>query len=149
MDYERRLRVALPPAELFAFLCDEQRLPDWRDGLHAVRRLDDAPGAMTRRYAETVETPLGLQTVTVALEADSAAQTLAFAVLDGPVRPRGELVLRAAGTGTELAYRITYRPPLRIATPLDRLIFDALVGNVDRSLERLQRVLAAHDARPG
>ena len=33
MDYERRLRVALSPEELFTFLADETHLLAWRDGL--------------------------------------------------------------------------------------------------------------------
>jgi len=84
VNYERHLHVALPPAELFAFLCDEGRLVEWRDGLVACRRLDDAPDGSSRRYAETFETPLGRQTVTVAVIADPVARRLAFEVLDGP-----------------------------------------------------------------
>jgi hypothetical protein len=147
--YRRLRELRTPPARrvaarrLFAFLCDEGRLVEWRDGLVACRRLDDAPDGSSRRYAETIETPLGRQTVTVAIVADPVAQRLAFEVLDGPVRPHGELVLRAAGTGSDVTYRITYTTRLPVRTPLDRPVFSALVGNVDRSLERLQRVLSA------
>lgn len=144
MDYERRVHVARSPAELFAYLSDEKHLLAWRDGLVAVKRLDDgAPDAPSRRYAETLETPLGRQTMTVELTSDVVDRAFAFEVVDGPVRPRGEMRLRAEDAGTELAYRVTYPTMLPIATPIDKMVFAALKASIDRTLENLQRLLAA------
>ena len=143
MEYENRTHVALPPAALFAYLGDDAHRLEWRDGLVAFERLDDAADATARRYAETVETPLGRQVMTVALNADPASYRVTFDVLDGPVRPQGAMTLEPADDGSTLSYHLTYTPRLAVATPLDRIVFDALVATVDRTLERLQRVLAA------
>ncbi len=143
MDYERTVRVPLAPSELFAFLGDESRLMSWRDGLVAFKRLDDgAPDAASRRYAETLDTPLGKQTMTVALHSDAVARSFRFEVLDGPVRPRGEMTVLADGDGSALVYKVTHKTLLPVVTPIDKLVFDALVGSVDRSLENVRRLLA-------
>ncbi len=144
MDYERRVHVARSPADLFAYLGDETHLLAWRDGLVAFKRLDDgAPDAATRRYAETLDTPLGRQTMTVALTSDPATHAFAFEVVDGPVRPRGEMRLSPGGTGSELTYKVTYKTMLPIATPIDKMVFEALKSSIDRTLANLQRVLGA------
>ncbi len=146
MEYERRVAIARPVGDVFAFLCDETRLPEWRDGLRVSRRMSPPGDLHGARYAETLETPLGLRTVTVELAARPPHQ-LAFRVVDGPVRPRGTLTLRATAAGTELAYRLEYTPPLRIVTPLDTKVFGALRASVDRSLAKLVALL--DDAGPG
>lgn len=134
MEYERRVSIAQSPDRVFAFVSDDARLARWRDGLRASRRLSP-PGPLDgARYAETLETPLGVRTMTVELRADPPRE-LAFRVVDGPVRPSGSMVLRARDGATELTYRIAYEPVLR--TPLDPAIFSSLRASVDRSLERL------------
>ena len=138
MEYERRTHVSRPPDEVFAFVADDARLVQWRDGLIASRRIDEGgPDARARRYVETLRTPLGERTVTVDVTTDPSAHRLAFDVVDGPVRPHGEIALAAADGGSELTYRVAYRTPLPVATPLDRMVFDALVASVDRSLDAL------------
>lgn len=149
MEYERRIHVDRPPAELFAYLCDERHVLEWREGLLAIRRLDPGPpGASHRRYAETLRTPLGPHTVAVALTRDATAWELRFEVLDGPVRPRGEIRLRLASGGTEVAYRLLYTPRLPIVTPIDKAIFAGLTTNVERSLARLEAAFARTASPP-
>ncbi len=134
MQYERSVTIARPLERVFAFISDEATLPRWRDGLRASQRLTPAGGVDGARYAETLETPLGVRTVTVELEADPP-HGLAFRIVDGPIRPSGTMALRESGDATELTYRVAFEPAVR--TPLDAMIFSSLTKSVDRSLENL------------
>ncbi len=137
MEYERSVTIARPLERVFAFVSDDASLPRWRDGLRASQRLDSAEGLHGARYSETLETPLGVRTVTVELEADPP-HALAFRVVDGPIRPSGTMALRETGGATELIYRVAFEPKLR--TPMDSMIFSALTKSVDRSLENLVKL---------
>ncbi|GAC1313621.1 MAG: hypothetical protein NVSMB21_24900 [Vulcanimicrobiaceae bacterium] len=138
MDYERRIHVPRSPEALFAFVSDDTRLGAWRDGLIASRRIDTGPAdASVRRYVETLRTPLGERTATVEVVADPVARRLTFDVVEGPIRPHGEISIAAADGGSDLVYRVAYATALPIATPLDRIVFEALVASVDRSLDAL------------
>lgn len=140
MEYERSITLAQDIEVVFACIVDETKLVRWREGLRKSRRLtpgDDLDGA---RYAETIETPLGVRTLTVALEARPPF-ALAFRVVDGPIRPNGTLELRTVAAGTELTYRVDYTPILPIATPLDLVIFASLTAAVDKSLAKLAAII--------
>jgi hypothetical protein len=142
MDYERSITLAHDIEAVFAFIADETKLVRWREGLRESRRLtpgDDLDGA---RYAETIETPLGVRTLTVELEARPPYE-LTFRVVDGPIRPNGKLALRTIAAGTELTYRIDYTPMLRVATPLDRVVFASLTAAVDKSLAKLADIIGS------
>ena len=134
VEYERRVSIAQPLDRVFAFISDDERQPRWRDGLRASQRLTPAGPLDGARYAETLETPLGVRTVTVELRANPPHE-LAFRVVDGPVRPSGSMALSERDGATELTYRVAYEPALR--TPLDPAIFSSLRASVDRSLDRL------------
>lgn len=147
MDYEGRISIARPPADVFAVLCDENQLTQWRDGLVAIARLDDGSDPSARRYAETLETPIGRKTVTVLSATDAARRALAFSVIDGPVRPRGIVAVGPADGGCEVTFRISNAPLLRIVTGVDRRIFAALTANVERSLARLKTIASPERSR--
>ena len=115
-------------------MSDDASLPKWRDGLRSSERLSH-PGTLDgARYAETLETPLGLRKVTVELTA-TPPTALAFRVIDGPIRPHGSMTLHEIAGATEITYRLVYEP--RLKTPLDTTIFAALTASVDRSLDTL------------
>ena len=140
MDYERRVTLAHDIEAVFAFIADTANLVRWREGLRESKRLSPGTGLDGARYAETLETPLGVRTLTVELEA-RPPHALAFRVIDGPIRPNGTLALRTVATGTELTYHIDYTPLLRVATPLDLVIFASLTAAVDKSLAKLATVI--------
>ena len=140
MDYERSITLAHDIETVFAFIGDAANLVRWRAGLRESKRLTPGVDLDGARYAETLETPLGVRTLTVELEAHPPS-ALAFRVVDGPIRPHGALALRSVAAGTELTYRVDYTPMLRVATPLDLLIFASLTAAVDASLTKLAAVI--------
>ena len=140
MDYERRVTLAHDIETVFAFIADTTNLVRWREGLRDSRRLTPGTDLDGARYAETLETPLGVRTLTVEIEA-RPPHALAFRVVDGPLRPSGTLALRSVARGTELTYRIEYAPMVRVATPLDLVIFASLTGAVDKSLAKLATII--------
>ncbi len=142
MDYERSITLPHDIEGVFAFIADTKNLVRWREGLRDSKRLTPGTDLDGARYAETLDTPLGIRTLTVELEA-RPPHSLAFRVVDGPIRPNGTLALRTVAAGTELTYRIDYTPMLPVATPIDLVVFASLTAAVDKSLAKLATVIGA------
>ena len=142
MTIEQTIEIARPVGEVYAYLCDETNLLEWREGLTAVERLSP-PGPLDGAlYRETIATRLGPQTVVVQLKTRHL-RSLSFSVVEGPVKSKGTLELRPLGAHVALTYRVEVAPVLRLPTPLDRIVAKTIFENVERSLANLKRVLAS------
>jgi uncharacterized protein YndB with AHSA1/START domain len=63
---ERSVEIARPPAEVFPWLFEEDKVPQWTTGLERYERLDAGPLARGARFSEALE--VSGQRFTVELE---------------------------------------------------------------------------------
>jgi carbon monoxide dehydrogenase subunit G len=103
MKLTREIDIARPLGDVFAYVCDESKLPEWRDGLESAERVG-APGPNGGgRAKEVLRTPLGAQTTTVDITIDPPGR-LVFTVVEGMVKPIITLSFTPAGAGTHLVF---------------------------------------------
>jgi hypothetical protein len=137
---ERSGAIGRPLPEVYAFLADQSRVTEWREDLLASERLSP-PGELDgARYRETLQTPLGSQTATV-LISTQPPHRLSFEVLDGPLRPRGAIVLSESGSDTAVLYTVDVEPMFKVRTPIDDAALKFLTKSIERSLAKLKELL--------
>lgn len=88
------------PAEVFAYVTDPARFPEWQEAVVSARQLDDGPLregsriSLTRRVGGKRE-----QTMTSELTEYSPPRGYAFRIVDGPVRAIGNGRFESLGKG--------------------------------------------------
>ncbi len=140
MRIERNATVRRPIAEVYAFLSDETRASEWREDVLTSERISPPGDLQGARFRETIATPLGPQSATVLLSVERLRR-VSFEVLDGPLRPKGSILLGEQGLETTLDYTVDVEPVFKIRTPLDDAIEVFLTRSVERSLVRLREIL--------
>lgn len=137
---ERTVEIRRPVSEVYAYLCDDARLLEWRHGLISVERASP-PGPLDGSlYRETIATPIGPQRMTVRITT-KPFRSIAFCVVEGAVPAQGTMVLRPLGAKVEMTFRMECGPALRFPPPL-RYLAGRLVGDiVERSVANLKRIL--------
>jgi uncharacterized membrane protein len=137
---ERTVEIRRPVSEVYAYLCDEARLLEWRHGLISVERASP-PGPLDGSlYRETIATPLGPQSMVVRITT-KPFRSIAFCVVEGAIPAQGSMVLRPLGVKVEMTFRMEYGPALRFPAPLQYLAGRLLGENVERSVANLKRIL--------
>jgi uncharacterized protein YndB with AHSA1/START domain len=100
------IEIARPPAEVFAYVTDPTRFPQWQDDVVAVRLQSLAPLGVGGRFTTTRRIGPSdremVQEVTV-LDAPHAWSARA---VDGPVRPNADVALEPLDGGTRS--RVTF-----------------------------------------
>ena len=121
--FERRYRIARPPAAVFAVMTDPARLAEWQKGTVEVEQLTPGPMGAGTRLRE-VHAAMGRKLETVVEVAEYEPDRLfALHVAEGtPVDGRWELA--PDGDGTELVFTAEGRVP-RLLGPILRRQFDA------------------------
>jgi hypothetical protein len=140
MRIERSETVRGTVADVYALLSDQARVGEWREDVLSSERLSPPGGLDGARYRETIATPFGSQSATVLLSVD-APHRFGFEVLDGPLRPKGSIVLAGRGEETHVRYTIDLEPLLKVRTPLDDAAEKFLTRSVERSLARVKAIL--------
>jgi carbon monoxide dehydrogenase subunit G len=100
--FEREIEIGRPPADVFAYLADLGRLPEWQGSVEEIVPDEEGPlreGAgftEVRRVAgRRLESRLEVETL-------DAGRELTLRVVSGPVPGRVQHVLEPAGDGTRL-----------------------------------------------
>jgi carbon monoxide dehydrogenase subunit G len=131
--------VNRPPREVFAFVADGEKCPQWRPGVLDIKRLS-GEGVGTK-YSQAVKGPMGRRIaadyeVTV-FEPD---RRLEFQTVTGPARPHGRYDLEPVDGGT----RVTFALDAQL-TGLSKLLMSSTVQKTMdsevRTLDNLKRVL--------
>jgi carbon monoxide dehydrogenase subunit G len=131
--------VNRPPSEVFAFVADGEKCPQWRPGVLDIKRVSgDGVGT---KYSQGVKGPMGRRIaadyeVTV-FEPD---RRLEFQTLTGPARPHGRYDLEPVEGGTRLTFSLDAQ-----LTGLSKLLMGSAVQKTMdsevRTLDNLKRVL--------
>lgn len=130
-----------PPSDVFAFVADGEKCPQWRPGVLDIKRVS-GDGAGTR-YSQGVKGPMGRRIaadyeVTV-FEPD---RRLEFQTTTGPARPHGRYDLEPVDGGT----RLTFSLDAQLTGVSKLLMGSAVQKTMDsevRALDNLKRVLEA------
>lgn len=102
MRYELAVEIARPPADVYAYLADPTRLPDWQEDVEEVR---DAPGEPLPAGATFTEVRSFLgKRVESTLEVTAAepGKELSLRTVSGPVHVEIRHLLEPAGDGTRV-----------------------------------------------
>jgi uncharacterized protein YndB with AHSA1/START domain len=77
------------PEDVFAYVIDPERFPEWQDAVVRARRKDDGPVQQGSRIELTRRMGSREQTMTSELTEYNPPRSYAFRVIDGPVRALG------------------------------------------------------------
>jgi carbon monoxide dehydrogenase subunit G len=128
-----------PGSEVFAFVADGEKCPQWRPGVLDIKRVSGDGVGTT--YSQGVKGPMGRRIaadyqVTV-FEPD---RRLEFQTLTGPARPHGRYDLEPVDGGTRLTFALDAQ-----LTGLSKLLMGSAVQKTMdsevRTLDNLKRVL--------
>jgi len=103
---ERSVEIARPPAEVFPWLFEEDKVPQWTTGLEGYERVDSGPLGQGARFRQQLE--VSGQRFTVELEVfeydppDGAASTFEIRGIDVVTR----YALADSGGGTQLTQSV-------------------------------------------
>jgi uncharacterized protein YndB with AHSA1/START domain len=81
-----RIEISRSPEDVFSYVTDPSRLPDWQESVVSVRRQDDAPIAVGSRAVVTRRVGRRERTMTTEVGELNAPRHWAVRGIDGPVR---------------------------------------------------------------
>jgi carbon monoxide dehydrogenase subunit G len=133
-------RLSKPPAEVFPYLSDLERAPEWVPDLVSVSKLTEGPLGIGTRYSEVVN--LGAKMGTVHLEVTHYEPDRLFAHkgVGGPMEFTGRFTLEPQGDGTLVThtYAVQLNGMARLMAPL---IKDRVRKLAEAGIQNLQRAL--------
>jgi len=106
MVVEQTVRIARPVSEVFAYLEDQRNSTAWREGVISNERVSPGSELKGATFREVARTPMGQGTATYEVTDVVPNELIEFQVIAGPMKPRGVILLRPIGQGTELTYRL-------------------------------------------
>jgi uncharacterized protein YndB with AHSA1/START domain len=141
-SFSHTVEIARPPAEVFPWLLDEDKVPRWTGHLERYERLDDGPlgpGSHVRQVLEVSGRTIDVKLEVTAYEPPSGAQTR-FST--NGIEVVSSYALEAAGAGTRLTQSIEATPSGLSARMLVPIVRPRLEEKLTDDLERLRETLA-------
>jgi uncharacterized protein YndB with AHSA1/START domain len=117
------VEIARRPEDVFAYLDDLERHPEWQETLVSVKLETPGPTTVGTRARETRKVGPREQTSTYEITEHEPPRMFAFRALDGPVRPVGRGIVDPLDDGTRS----------RVTVELD-LVGHGLLGKLVRPL---------------
>ncbi len=137
--------IDAPPEEVFAYLADLDRLPEWQSGVTDARRTSDgemgvgATAHVTRQLmGQRIEAPLTVTEYT-------PPGRLAVASEVSGVSALATLDVAAADSGSEVTFAMEIRGSMLTAF-MEPMIASAAGGDIEASLQRLRARFGADSA---
>lgn len=139
---QRSVSIARPVGDVFAFLADGEKCPQWRSGVLDIRRVSGDGGVGTR-YAQGVKGPIGRRIAAdYEITVYEPNRRIEFQTVAGPARPHGRYDLQPEGDGT----RLTFSLDAQLGGFRGLLMGSAVQRTMDaevQAIERLKSVLEA------
>jgi uncharacterized protein YndB with AHSA1/START domain len=141
-SFAHTVEVPRPPAEVFPWLLEEDRVPRWTGHLKAYERLDAGPlrvGSRVRQVLEVSGRTIDVQLEVTAYEPPTGATTR-FST--NGIAVVSAYALEAAGAGTRLTQSLEAKPSGLSGRLLVPVIQPRLEEKLTRDLERLRAELS-------
>ena|SRR5690349_9685913 len=132
------MEIARPPRDVFAFVTDPARFPEWQADVVSVRMLDDARFVTTRRIRGAE------RTFTQQIVRNDPPDGWAARGVDGPIRPHATVTVEPVDGGR--ASRVTFTLGFSghgIGVPLLPLVRRQAARGAPISYRRLKEILEA------
>jgi uncharacterized protein YndB with AHSA1/START domain len=99
-----RIEIARPPEEVFAYVADPTRFPEWQSDVVSVRLHDDGRFTTVRRVGGAD------RAMTQEVTAREAPRRWSVRGVDGPIRPNVDLTVEplADGAGSAVTFAFDY-----------------------------------------
>ncbi|MGH3047495.1 MAG: SRPBCC family protein [Gaiellaceae bacterium] len=98
------IEIGRPPQEVFAYVSDMARHPEWQEKLLAATVETEGPTRAGTRVKQTRRVGRGTRTFTLEVTEQDPPNRLAFRGVDGPVRPQGTITLEPLDGGQRTRY---------------------------------------------
>lgn len=100
------VEIARSPEDVFAYIADFPRQPEWQEGLVSVTVETEGPIRVGTRVVHRRK--LGPQTVASTSEITSydPPQVVSFRGIDGPIRAKGSQRIEPAGNGSRVLFEM-------------------------------------------
>ena len=136
------VEIARPPEDVFAYITDVSRHPEWQEGLVSANLETDGPLHVGSRAVHRRKLGLGTVAVTSEITALDPPHVVAFRGLDGPIRGEGTQRVEPTGAGSRVSFEMEMR-----GHGLGALILPIArrqaTRQVAESHEKLKRILEA------
>jgi uncharacterized protein YndB with AHSA1/START domain len=100
------IEIARPPEEVFAYITDPSRFPEWQEDVLRAGMQDDRPPAVGSRFTTTRRIGRVEQTTTQEITEISPPKRWVVRGVDGPFRPNAAITVEPLGDGTRSRVRI-------------------------------------------
>lgn len=94
------IEIAKPPEVVFGYIDQLDRHTEWQEQLVSVEVLTDGPTRVGSRAVETRRVPGGPRRFTYEITEHDPPRHVAWRIIEGPVRPRGSIVVEPVGDGS-------------------------------------------------
>ena len=141
-SFSHSVEIPRPPAEVFPWLLEEDKVPRWTGHLERYERLDDGPlgqGSKVRQVLDVSGRTIDVTLEVTGYQPPSGAQTR-FST--NGIDVVSSYALEAAGAGTRLTQSIEAKPSGLSARVLVPVIQPRLEKKLTEDLERLRTELA-------
>ena len=141
-SFSHTVEIPRPPAEVFPWLLEEDKVPRWTGHLTTYRRLDDgalAPGSRVRQVLDVSGRTIDVELEVVVYEPPTGAQTR-FAT--NGIEVVSAYALEAAGAGTRLTQSVEAKPSGLSGRLLVPVVQPRLEQKLTEDLERLRETLS-------
>jgi uncharacterized membrane protein len=128
------IEVARRPEEVFAYLDQVDRHPDWQEKLVSVKRQTEGPLRVGSRIEQVRRVPGGPREFTIEVTEHDPPRKTSWRTLNGPVRPVGTVTVEPLDDGSRS--RVTVQIDLRGHGLLGKLIAPLASRDVAKQLPK-------------
>jgi uncharacterized protein YndB with AHSA1/START domain len=136
------IEIARRPEEVFAYVTDPTRFPEWQDDVVSVRMADDRPPVVGTRFTTTRRIGGVERTMTQEITRIEPPCTWTAQGVDGPIRPAAGVTIEPLDDGTRS--RVTFTLDFRghgVGVPLVPLVRRQAQQGASRSYRNLRELL--------
>ena len=129
---ENEITIDRPAGEVYDYLADGLNNAAWRSGVQAIALASGDPGQLGAVYSQTLTGPRGKPIQgDYRITAAEPGRLLAFEVIAGPARPKGQYILNEAGGSTAVRFVLDLKLP-GLMRVLDGLVAKTMEAEVAR-----------------
>jgi uncharacterized protein YndB with AHSA1/START domain len=139
------VEIARRPEDVFAYLSDVSRHPEWQDGLVSATVATGGPVGVGSRIVHRRKLGFGTIATTSEVTAFEPPQLVAFRGLDGPIRAEGTQRVEPVGEGSRVSFEMEVRGH-GLGTLMLPLARRQAMRQVTGSHQELKRILESSSA---